>query len=70
MRKSVNLKRNGNDYNWKDCLDKPYNILNSRQSCTFLYDIPSTIKDDGHADKKSHSHNIFPTSDSKFPGKA
>jgi len=37
------------------------------------YDIQSTIKDDEHdrrAVKHSHSHNIFPTPDSKFPGKA
>ena len=38
----------------------------------YVFDIPSTIKDyehDHRAAKHSHSHNIFPTSDSKFPEK-
>ena len=73
-------KRDGSDYKWKEYLDKVCNILQSRHShatkiilVNDRYDIQSTIKDDEHdrrAAKNSHSHNIFPTPDSKFPGKA
>ena len=72
-------KRDFNDYKWKDYLDKICNILQSRHSratkiihVNDSYDIHSTIKDEEHdrrAAKYSHSHNIFPTPDSKFPEK-